>query len=229
MRYLVPFTILQKWVEKYRLAGSDHYDLPYTYYIAMIRRFLEPVPVDEAWYRATYPGIAGAVDRGIFRSAAHHFMAHGYFENRSPFAAGTDRRLPVPFAEIRALTPVHPMRDGLHVRLSWGELMGIVALLLQSVPVDEAWYRKTYAAADKAIAAGIFASAASHFVKHGYQEGSWPFAMSVDESWYLGRYRDVSQAVAAGRMPSGRDHFWRAGYAEGRFPTRAPVADTVAA
>jgi len=223
MKYLAPFPILKQWVDKYRIPESDHYDLPYTYYIAMIRRFLEPVPVDESWYRTAYPGIAGAIERGIFRSAFHHFLAHGYFENRSPYAPKHPTlRQPVPFAEIRAMTPVRPMRDGLHVRLSWHELMSIVELLLQSVPVDEAWYRKTYAGVDEAIETGTIASAASHFAKHGYRDGHWPFAMVVDESWYLGRYRDVAKSVAAGHVASGQDQFWRAGYREGRFPARAP-------
>jgi hypothetical protein len=226
MKYLVPFPVLKHWLERYRTQESAQFDLPYTYYLSMIRRFLEPVPVDESWYRATYAGIAGAIDRGIFRSAFHHFLAHGYFENRSPFAPGHNGlRAPVPFAEIRAKTPVRPMRDGLHVRLSWDELMGIVELLLRSVPVDEAWYRRTYAGVDADIEAGRVASAASHFVKHGYAQGNWPFAMVVEESWYLGRYRDVSKAVAAGQVASGQDHFWRAGYGEGRFPTRAPALD----
>jgi len=186
--------------------------------------------VDEAWYRATYPGIGHAVDRGIFRSAHHHFLAHGYFENRASCAANhTELRSPVPFAEIRALTPVHPKRDGLHVRLSWDELMGIVELLLQSVPVDEAWYRETYPSVDAAIAEGRMESAARHFVKHGYREGNWPFAMVVDEHWYLARYRDVAKAVAAGQVASGQEHFLRAGYGEGRFPTRTPDPDAAAA
>jgi hypothetical protein len=225
MKYLVPFPCVMRWAAKYVSPDADQYDLPYTHYVAMIRRFLEPVAVDEAWYRAAYPGIAGAIERGIFRSAYHHFLAHGYFENRSPYAPGrAGLRPPVPFADILAVTRVHPTRDGLHVRMSSGELTSLVELLLQPVPVDGAWYSRTYAGVEAALDSGEIASAASHFSKHGYRECRWPFAMAVDESWYLGRYRDVANAVAAGKVASGQDHFWRVGYGEGRFPTRAPPA-----
>jgi hypothetical protein len=224
MQYLVPFSVMDSWLTQYAVPNSTDFDLPYQYYLAMIRRLIEPVPVDESWYRSAYPGIATAIDRGVFRSAGHHFLAHGYFENRQPFAADrSDFRQPVPFADIRSATTVRPVRGGLHVRLGRAKLTGLVERLLQSVPVDETWYRRTYPGVADAINAGSVPSASWHFARHGYLECRWPFPMEVDETWYLARYPDVRQALASGPAKSAQEHFWRFGYREGRFPTRAPV------
>jgi hypothetical protein len=215
---------MDRWLQQYAISGSDQLDMPYMYYLAMLRRFIEPVPVDEAWYRQTYPGVAQAVDRGVFRSVVQHFLVHGYFEGRRPYAPERTPPL-VPFAEIRAATPVRPTRDGLRVRLPREMLMGIVRRLLEAVPVDEAWYRQTYPGVAAAISAGNFASAARHFVLYGYQEGRWPFPIPVEEDWYFTRYPDVPHAIAAGHAKSAQDHFWRFGYREGRIPTKDPVSD----
>jgi hypothetical protein len=224
LHYLAPYPILDQWLATHALPDTSDLDLPYASYIAMIRRLIEPVAVDEAWYRAAYPGIADAIDRGVLRSAFHHFLAHGYFENRLPFAADRDdRTLPVPFADIKAATPIRPTREGLRVRLKRADLIGIVKRLLHAVPVDELWYRQTYPGVAAAIAKGSFPSAAAHFVRHGYEECRWPFPMRVDETWYLARYPDARQAVATGAASSAQDHFWRSGYREGRFPTPAPA------
>jgi len=225
IRYLVPFSVMETWLRRYAPADSDELDMPYPHYLALIRRFLECVPVDEAWYLQSYPGVAGAIAGGVFRSAAHHFLALGYFEKRLPFAADrTDLRQPIPFADIRAATAIHPVRGGLRVRMSMAGWMDILRHLLGSVPVDEGWYRQTYPGVDKAIDSGAFVSAAAHFVQHGYGECRWPFAMAVEEAWYLDRYPDVARAMTEGAAHSAEEHFWQIGYREGRFPASRPAA-----
>jgi|GEM_PF-530650 len=221
--YIVPFPLIDKWLNGASLPESSTVRFGFESYIPFLRRLLEPVPVDEQWYCSAYPGVAQAISRGVFRSSAHHFLAHGYFEGRLPFAADRDDlRQPPSFAEIRALTHVHPARDGLYVQMERAALMGIVRRLLLAVPVDEAWYRKTYQGVDRAIERGGFASAAAHYAEYGYTECRWPFEMIVDEAWYRSRYPDVAPLIAAGTVASAQAHFWRFGYREGRFPAAEP-------
>jgi hypothetical protein len=225
IRYIVPFTVLSQWWERYDVAGSDELDMPYPSYLTMLRRLLEPVQVDAAWYLAANPGVARAVAGGEFASAGHHYLSHGYFEDRPPFAPDrADRRPPPPFSAIRADTPARAARGGLRARLSRARLLGIVARMLQAVPVDESWYRAAYPGVAAAIAAGGFASAAAHYVQHGYTEARFPFAMPVDADWYLRRYPDVAAMIAAGGVASAGEHFWRDGYREGRFPAGTPLS-----
>jgi serralysin len=40
--------------------------------------------VDEEWYLAHYPDVAGAVSAGQFRSGEHHYVAWGIMEGRLP-------------------------------------------------------------------------------------------------------------------------------------------------
>jgi hypothetical protein len=210
---------MQAWLHRHTASGSADLELTYQSALGFICRLLEPVPVDAAWYRAKYTDVTGAIDRGVFRSAGHHFLLHGFFEGRLPFASeGEGRRHPLPFSSIRAMMSVRPARSGILVRIPREALTEIVEGLLLAVPVDDAWYRLTYPTAATAIARGDFPSSAAHFARLGYTERHWPFAIEVDEPWYLSRYPDVKQAVAKGVVASGQDHFRRSGYQEGRFP-----------
>jgi len=221
IRYVVPFPVMNAWLESCQVADDGMLDIPYQDYIAMIRRLLEPVEVDEGWYAAAYPGVGQGIARGVFPSATVHYLAHGYFENRLPFAPErTDVRAPLPFRDIRAETRVRAARGELRVVMQKAAVLGIVRRLLLAVPVDEAWYRATYKGVAAAIDRGGFASAVSHYAQYGYTECRWPFAMRVEEDWYLGRYPDVRESVASGAVASAQEHFWRAGYREGRFPAR---------
>lgn len=58
--------------------------VPAAFVDAAIRRMVRDIAVNEAWYLARYPDIAGAVARGSFKSAAHHYRAYGFFEDRMP-------------------------------------------------------------------------------------------------------------------------------------------------
>ncbi len=56
----------------------------------VLRLLLRSMPVDEQWYRRTYPDVAEAIDAGMFRSAHDHFVQNGYFEGRHPCEVEVD-------------------------------------------------------------------------------------------------------------------------------------------
>ncbi|TGE00144.1 hypothetical protein [Methylobacterium nonmethylotrophicum] len=95
---------------------------------------------------------------------------------------------------------------------------GILQQMLQHVPVDEVWYLDRHRDVQEAVAAGAFASAKDHFVKHGYFEGKLPYAIPVDEAFYLDAYPDVREAIRTGAIASAQLHFLQSGYKEGRVP-----------
>jgi len=105
------------------------------------------------------------------------------------------------------------------------QVMGIIKMMLSSVPVDDAWYRRQYPDVSAAIDAGDYASAQRHFVDHGYFESRMPCKLSVDEKWYLATNEDVRTGIAVGEIKSGEEHFNLYGYAEGRHPIRIPAFD----
>lgn len=61
----------------------------FLFFDLMTRRLAE-VPVDEAWYLATYPDVKDAIASGAVRSAAHHYTRFGYFEHRMPRPIAVD-------------------------------------------------------------------------------------------------------------------------------------------
>jgi hypothetical protein len=224
LRYIVPFPRLSLWIDQRADPQTGTIDMPYFDYIGLIRRLIEPVFVDETHYRQTYPSVAEDIARGATPSAAHHYLSHGYFENRTPFAPDRkDLRTPVPFREFRAQTKVRPDRRGLRALTSRTELMSVVHRLVASVPVDEVYYRATYPGVAQAIDRGDFPSAAAHFSEYGYSEARFPFPMPVDEAFYLARYPDVRALIDEGHARSAQEHFWAHGYREGRFPAASPL------
>jgi hypothetical protein len=223
LRYIVPFPRLMLWVEERADTQTGDVDLPYFDYIGLIRRLIEPVCVDEDYYLQAYPVIADRIARGVIRSAAHHYISHGYFEGRSPFSPDRqDVRSPWPFPDLSAETRVRPDRRGLRALVSKASLIDVVQRLVAAVPVDEAWYRATYPGVAAAIDRGNFASASAHYAEYGYAEARWPFFMQVEEDFYCARYPDVPQLIAQGQVASAQEHFWSFGYREGRFPAGAP-------
>src|SRR5262249_19320104 len=49
---------------------------------SFIRNLLRSVPVDEEWYRKTYPDVDEAIEEGRIASGREHFISSGYFEGR---------------------------------------------------------------------------------------------------------------------------------------------------
>jgi hypothetical protein len=98
------------------------------------------------------------------------------------------------------------------------QMTEFLKLLLQSVDVDEKWYRLKYPDVADAIDDGVFRSAKHHFVESGYFEGRLPAELKVDEAWYAAEYEDVAEGVKDGAIPSILQHFRQHGYEEGRRP-----------
>lgn len=94
----------------------------------------------------------------------------------------------------------------------------VIKLLLQSVDVDETWYRVKYPDVADAIDEGMFRSAKHHFIEAGYFEGRLPAELVVNEEWYAAEYQDVAERVKEGMFPSLTQHFREHGYNEGRRP-----------
>jgi hypothetical protein len=83
------------WSYSYLMSGSgvagDHYvELPEVKFLALLKKMLVFVEVDEAWYRATYRDVDDAVRAGHLASAREHYAMSGYFENRFPYAIQVD-------------------------------------------------------------------------------------------------------------------------------------------
>jgi len=97
-------------------------------------------------------------------------------------------------------------------------LVDIIKLLLQSVDVDEDWYRLKYPDVADAIDEGVFRSAKHHFIESGYFEGRLPAELTVNEEWYAATYEDVAERVKSGAITSLTQHFRDHGYDEGRRP-----------
>jgi hypothetical protein len=60
--------------------------------LEIIKSLLAAVPIDESWYRATYPQAAGSIDDGTFPTATNHYAQVGYFEGYFPFQIIVDEK-----------------------------------------------------------------------------------------------------------------------------------------
>ena len=85
MKYLVPFKILRNSLKLLSVKGQLKVDMTYEEFMGVTKRLLQAVPIDEVWYRTTYPDVDQAIRTGTYRSARQHFVEHGYFEGRRPF------------------------------------------------------------------------------------------------------------------------------------------------
>jgi hypothetical protein len=85
MRYIPPFEIIKSYVQIDTVRGDMTVTCTYEKFVEMVRRLVQGVEVDEAWYLERYPDIADAIRQGIVSSARSHFVHDGYFEGRMPF------------------------------------------------------------------------------------------------------------------------------------------------
>jgi hypothetical protein len=90
MQYLVPFSILKNSIKMVSVRGQLRVDMGYETLLEIIRKLLEAAPVDEDWYRATYPDVTDAIAAGTYRNAKQHFIENGYVEGRRPFPMAVD-------------------------------------------------------------------------------------------------------------------------------------------
>jgi hypothetical protein len=188
-------------------------------FIDVIRLLLVGIPVDADWYLACSPGLEKSFASGEFRSAAHHFVMHGYFENRAPYPTGQGRQRPVKFADMMHRVRVVPVRGHLRTDISMDEFRAVLQSLALSVDIDEDWYLARHAHAAVMLHDGEIASAQEHYAIHGYFHNRLPFDIQVDEAWYVARYGDVAAEIAEGVTSSGQQHFESLGYSQGRVPT----------
>jgi hypothetical protein len=85
VKYLVPFGVLKNSIKLLSVKGQLKVDLTYDEFLEFVKKFLQAVPIDETWYRTTYPDVDEAIKAGAYRSGRQHFVEHGYFEGRRPF------------------------------------------------------------------------------------------------------------------------------------------------
>ncbi len=83
--YVIPYGVLLKQIGIAQEPLEDNkIVLTRDQLASLVRAFLVSVPVDEAWYTATYQDVEQAIQCGTAKSAKEHFVANGYFENRLP-------------------------------------------------------------------------------------------------------------------------------------------------
>jgi hypothetical protein len=125
----------------------------------------------------------------------------------------------IPYSMVKKLyVPVSTSVHESDTKAPNGVITDVIKLFLQSVDVDETWYRTRYPDVAAAIDEGLFKSAKHHFIDSGYFEGRLPGDMAVEEDWYLSTYPDVSEGVKDRLFSSGGEHFKLYGYDEGRLP-----------
>jgi hypothetical protein len=218
MHYLVPYSRIAPSLGDDGTGQKRDISINYDTLVDIIRHVCAAVPVDEAWYCKTYKTVGDALAAGAFGgSALYHYAAAGYFEGRRPFDLSA-APLPAAFKDIMGLVEVIPSRGTLMARSSTDRLRTLLKLLLSAIPVDSAWYLKTYPEVRASLAAGAVANAAEHFVHLGYFKDYWPYDMKFDEAWYLGKYTDLKAALAKNLIGSAHEHFRVSGYQECRLP-----------
>jgi hypothetical protein len=219
MQYVLPFSIMKTWLASCGVSSTRRLRPTLDDVVDVLKGLLSGVPVDEVWYQANYPVVSGYITRLSGETAVSHFLKHGYFEGRFPFAPDWNGlRQPIPFSEIKAALQVVPALGSLRVEIEQERFLEFVRRLLESVPVDDAWYRATYSGATKMIAAGEFRSSLDHYTQRGYFEGLLPFNVDMEPEWYLSQYSEVREVVERGAFKSPQYHFVRAGYNAGYSP-----------
>lgn len=91
--YVVPYAVLLKQIG---LTGEprdgERVELTRDQILALIRKLLVSIPVDEVWYKSIYQDVEQAIQSGAVKSAKEHFVSNGYFEGRLPSRIVVDER-----------------------------------------------------------------------------------------------------------------------------------------
>jgi hypothetical protein len=90
MHYLPPYSRLREKLNIKSINGELLASIKLEDIEDFIRSMLLAVPLDEEWYRRTYPDIDEAVSEGMVRNGRDHFIRDGYFEGRRPFEMTVD-------------------------------------------------------------------------------------------------------------------------------------------
>ena len=83
--YVPPFDIVKSKLQFSTGVEGITVATSYDALVDVIKLYLRGIQVDEEWYFKEYPDVKEAVSIGLYKSAAHHFVEHGYFEGRLPF------------------------------------------------------------------------------------------------------------------------------------------------
>jgi hypothetical protein len=86
----VPFAQLKTSLRINPARGRLRADIARDDFLSLIKTILTAVPVDEAWYRATYRKAAKGIEDGRFASAIDHYAKQGYFDGCLPFDIAVD-------------------------------------------------------------------------------------------------------------------------------------------
>jgi hypothetical protein len=92
MKYLPSFEMIRGSLEISTVRGELRVNISYENFISIIRRMIQGIEVNEAWYARTYEDIGSAIQDGKIRSARQHFVEDGYFEGRLPFPIEIDEK-----------------------------------------------------------------------------------------------------------------------------------------
>ncbi len=132
-------------------------------------------------------------------------------------STGADLQLPIYGSLLGRKMVVPSTRTG-YVAVDQFLFFELMARRLVDVPVDEAWYLKTYPDIKEAITAGAVQSAKHHYARFGYFEHRMPRNIVVDPIWYLEAHPDVGDAINKKVYVSPQEHYEIAGFREGRLP-----------
>jgi hypothetical protein len=92
VRYLPPFELIRRSIEISSVRGELRVNVSYEDFIAILRRVIQGMEIDEGWYVRAYADIGDAVKGGAVGSAKQHFVHDGYFEGRWPFPMQVDEQ-----------------------------------------------------------------------------------------------------------------------------------------
>ena len=80
--YVIPFRALLRQIGLDEELKDGPIELTREQMFTLIRTLLDFAPIDEAWYRKTYPDVEQAIASGVTKSGKTHFVTNGYFEGR---------------------------------------------------------------------------------------------------------------------------------------------------
>jgi len=92
----------------------------------------------------------------------------------------------------------------------------LLTAALETVSVDEDWYKEKYPDFYHQLLHGHFESAKEHYVRFGFYEDRIPHPIKVDPEFYVQEYPDTQRL--AGDITALQEHFESYGFKEGRIP-----------
>jgi len=85
-----PFSVIRTANEIPWPLTKDRVDVRTDFLLNLIKYAVAGISVDEEWYTSKYPDIKEAIEKGLFKSAQHHYVEFGFFEDRFPRPINVD-------------------------------------------------------------------------------------------------------------------------------------------